>query len=183
MKVPAGYFFQSAYIVTDIHAAMRRWHEGNGAGPFYFMENVTLGEDSYRHRGTPSVVNFSMAIGNLGPFQIELIQPLKDEPSAYRDIYKFGEEGFHHLGMNPADYDATIAHYHARGYEIAQDGVSFGMRFCYFDARRDYDCMIEVVERVPVSAKVNAYMAEATNGWDGSNPYRPLMDLINRAVA
>ena len=182
MKRPPGLVFQSAYIVNDLRAAMKHWHDTNGAGPFYFMENVTMGPDTFSYRGTPSTVNFGVALGNMGNIQLELIQPYDDLPSAYRDTYKSGAEGFHHFGIVAHDYDAAITHYAARGYAISQSGVSNGMRFAYFDARRDSQCMLEVVENVATFRAVIAGLAKATDGWDGHDPYRSFVDLFEGAT-
>jgi hypothetical protein len=178
MKRPPGLVFQSAYIVNDLRAAMKHWHETTGAGPFYFMENVTMGPDIFSYRGTPSTVNFGVALGNMGNIQLELIQAYDDLPSAYRDSYKRGEEGFHHFGIVAYDYEAAHAHYAAR-YAEAQSGVSNGMRFAYFDARGDSQCMLEIVDDVANIRDVVAGLKKATDGWDGRNPYRPLTDLVS----
>jgi hypothetical protein len=136
------------------------------------MENMVIGPGDFHHRGVPSMVTLNVANGQLGPFQIELISQDDDRPSAYRDVYKQGEEGMHHMGMRTIEFDETVARYKTRGYEIAHVGKTMGMRFCYFDARRDFDCMIEIVESTEGGRKHAAMLLEVTAGWDGSNPYR-----------
>jgi hypothetical protein len=180
MRSPPGKVFQSAYIVNDLKASMKQWYETNCAGPFYFMENITMGPDIYSYRGRPSTANFGVALGNMGQFQLELIQPYDDLPSAYRDVYKSGEEGFHHFGIVAHDYEAALAHYAARGYAVSQSGISNGMRFCYFDARHEFQCMLEVVEDAPTYRAVVAGLRKATDGWDGCDPYRPLTDIVSK---
>jgi hypothetical protein len=183
MQLPSGNVFQSAYVVKDLKASMKRWHETHGAGPFFYMENCTMGPDTFSYRGKPGTVNFGVAIGNMGQFQLELIEPYDDLPSAFRDTYKVGEEGFHHFGIVARDYDEAIAHYTGSGYAVSQSGFSNGMRFTYFDTRREFQCMTEIIEDVPTNRRVTACLREATDGWDGRDPYRSLMDIINRIAA
>jgi hypothetical protein len=174
MKVPTSTFFQSAYIVSDLHSAMRRWHETHGAGPCLFSEHVTLGPDCFTYRDTPGSVRFDLALCHFGQFQLELIAPCDDAPSAFRDVYRAGEEGFHHLATIAAAFDTSVAHYKTRGYDVVQSGNAMGVRFCYFDARRDFGCMIEVIDDVPLTRTMSLMMEAATKGWNGEDPYRPL---------
>src|SRR5689334_7325468 len=85
MPRPLGNVFQSAYIVKDLRASMKHWYETNRAGPFFFMENITMGLEIYSYRGKPGTINIGVAPANMGQFQLELIQPYDDLPSAYRD--------------------------------------------------------------------------------------------------
>jgi hypothetical protein len=172
-KVPMG-FFQLAYVVNDIHAAMKAWHETHGAGPFFYMEKVTIGPEGFRYRGKPSTLTLDIANGQLGPFEIELIAQHDDTPSVYREVYKRGEEGMHHMAIRTAAYDKTLSAYKARGYEIAHIGDTMGMNFCYFDARRDFDCMIEVLALSEMGRITGGRTAAAAVDWDGRDPYRPV---------
>jgi hypothetical protein len=93
MQLSPGNVFQSAYVVKDLKASMKQWHETNGAGPFFYMEDCCMGPDTFSYRGSPSSVNFGVAIGHMGQFQLELIEPYDDVPSAFRDTYNVGEQG------------------------------------------------------------------------------------------
>jgi Glyoxalase/Bleomycin resistance protein/Dioxygenase superfamily len=180
MQLSPGNVFQSAYVVKDLKASMRRWHEANGAGPFFYMENWCMGPDTFSYRGKPGSVNFGVALGQMGQFQLELIEPYDDLPSAFRDTYKVGEEGFHHFGIVARDYDMAVAHYTTRGFAVAQSGLSNGMRFTYFDTRREFQCMTEIIEDVPTNRQLLSCVREAADGWGGGDPFRPLLDVINR---
>jgi hypothetical protein len=180
MQLSPGDVFQSAYVVKDLKASMRRWYEAHGAGPFFYMENWCMGPDTFSYRGKPSSLNFGVAFGQMGQFQLELIEPYDDLPSAFRDTYKIGEEGFHHFGIVARDYDRAIAHYAKCGHAVAQSGSSNGMRFTYFDTRPEFQCMTEIIEDVPTNRTLLAYVRAAADGWDGRDPFRPLLSVINR---
>ena len=59
MRVPNGTFMQMAWVVNDIEAAMRRWHENSGVGPFFYGPRTQL---DIVHRGKPSVFDFNGAL-------------------------------------------------------------------------------------------------------------------------
>ncbi|WP_156680428.1 VOC family protein [Sphingomonas profundi] len=168
--IPNGTYFQACWVVNDLHAAMRYWRETQGVGPFYYLEHPVVHD--FSHRGTPTTLDFTAALAQAGPLQIELIAQRDGRGSAYRDSFAEGQEGFHHLGTIADDYDATFDHYRARGYEVAHMGVSGDMRFAYFDTRRDMACMVEIIERKQSMTDFFRMIADAAIDWDGSDPYR-----------
>ena len=99
---------QIGVVVRDLDAALRHWTEALGVGPFFVLPN--LSPDGFRYRGEPSAPPLmSIALGNSGDMQVELIQQHDDHPSAYRDFLEAGREGVQHVSawLNPDDYDAT----------------------------------------------------------------------------
>jgi hypothetical protein len=164
--------FQNAFVVNDLKAGMKRWHEVNGAGPFHYTEMVFTAEE-FCYRGRSSPLSFSMAVGYLGNIQIELVQLHDDTPCAFHDVYKRGQEGMHHIGIIADDYDRTFTRY-ARQYDVAQSGTCMGMRFVHFDTRRDFGCMIEIIESHPLVHTTRELTLTTARGWDGKEPYRPM---------
>jgi len=164
-------FVQSCFIVPDIEAAMAEWLRVSDAGPFFVMSHVEPSNGVYR--GQPAKLNMSCAFAQSGPMQIELIEQHCDNPSVYRDMYPAGTGGFHHFCHWT---DGTIAeeveHYRARGIEAGYL-ASFGdLNFGYFDARNELGCFMEVLEREPGTLELFRMIAEAADGWDGSEPIR-----------
>lgn len=164
-------FVQSCFIVSDINAAMAEWHRVSDVGPFFVMANIRPENGLYR--GRPAELEMSCAFAQSGNMQIELIEQHSDGPSVYRDMFAPGEEGFHHFCYWA---DGTIAeeveHYRKRGIEAGYLG-SFGeLNYGYFDARKELGCFIEVLERYPGTMEMFAMIAEAAEGWDGSDPIR-----------
>jgi len=164
--------FQNAFVVSDLMAGMKRWHEIQGAGPFYYAEMVFTAEE-FSYRGKASPLNFGMALGYLGNIQIELVQLHDDTPCAFHDMYKRGQEGMHHIGIIAEDYDKTFARYDKR-YEVAQCGACMGMRFVHFDAREDFGCMVEIIESHPLVLTTRELTLTTSRDWDGRDPFRPM---------
>jgi hypothetical protein len=162
-------FFQSAWIVDDLDTAVQQWL-ATGVGPFYVFRNVVL--DKIDHRGTLTSMNISYAMAQAGPMQIELVFQHDDRPSAYRDVYRTGESGFHHIGCIVEDYDAAVREYTSRGIELAAKYVSGDVRVAYVDARKQLGFMIEIVEDRPSVRDSHAKIREASLHWDGRDPIR-----------
>jgi hypothetical protein len=122
---------QNAYIVQDLDEAIERWHAALGLGPFVVSRHLKFEHSLYR--GTPMPLDISAAFVQAGDLQIELICQHNPEPSAFRDLFAEGEEGFHHVAVFPEDYSRLISGYQARGFAVAAEfatargsGAAFG---------------------------------------------------------
>ena len=155
---------QYAWVVPKLEDAARHWHETAGIGPFLINRDLRLGAP--RYRGTPSETRFSTAVAQHGEIQIELVEQLDDSPSAYRDLVPQGATGFHHIAFIAADFDAGLAHYTTRGYDVAADGNFGPMRYAYIDTAADLGHMIEIVEDKPAIQSFFRAVRKAAERWD-----------------
>jgi len=163
---------QAAFIVNDLEAAVRRWITTAGVGPFFIVPHAKV--ERVQYRGAPAILDFSAALAQAGPLQIELIQQHNDGPSAYRDTYPKGQEGFHHVCMMTNHFDAELERHRAEGSATATQGAFGDMRFAYVDTRARLGHMTEVIEdRVSIKAMFKV-IADAAANWDGSDPIRHL---------
>ena len=95
---------QNCYVVNDLREACKRYNEVYGVGPFFVFDHIQLVKNWYR--GTEMPLDISAAFVQSGDLNIEFIQQHNDGPSCYRDMFKPGEEGFHHTAIFCKDYDA-----------------------------------------------------------------------------
>lgn len=163
MEMPFERIVQNAYIVNDIEAAARRWSETFGIGPFVLLEGIEM---PMRHRGTDGRIALSAALAFTGEIQIELIQQLSDGPSAYRDVYAPGQEGFHHVAILCRDFDAAVARHEALGHAMS---MSFGEpngRTAYMDARASIGSMIELYSDYRGIQDLYTMVAARAAAWD-----------------
>lgn len=168
-----GEFFQFCWVVKDLHAAMRQWHETTGTGPFFYVERPAVENYRYRGRSSPAPA-FSAAWANSGHSQIELLQQHDDFPSAYTDSLGLGGAGFHHVGTVPKDYDAELARYESQGVEVAHSATFVGQRYCYVDTRATVGWMIELMDINPETKDFYQLIEATAATWDGSDPYRKI---------
>lgn len=165
---------QICFIVPDLHAAMRQWQKSERCGPFFIMEKVQPENPVYR--GNPTFLEMTVGFAQAGDLQIELIQPLSAEPSAYTDSVERGTTGFHHVCYWVDDYVAERQRYHSLGVATAFE-ASFGtMRFAYYDTRELIGCMTETLESDAVVKALFDKVRTAAIGWDGRDPVRPLVE-------
>jgi hypothetical protein len=164
--LPAQHIVQNAYVVKDLDEAIDRWHGLWGIGPFFIRRHVAM--DRVFYRGHPAELDLSAAYVQAGPVQVELVMQHNAGPSAFRDMFAPGEEGLHHVAVIPHDYDATLAAYRGRGWEVAMELKTVAGRGAAFvDTRRLLGHMIEVC--IPSLALNELYedVAQAARNWDG----------------
>tara|TARA_R110002110_G_scaffold31396_3_gene110733 strand:+ start:5781 stop:6311 length:531 start_codon:yes stop_codon:yes gene_type:complete len=168
-----GKVCQNGYVVRDIEAALKHWTEVLGIGPFYYIEHVEC--DWFTYRGEPSPVDVSLALGNTGDLQIELIQQHNDAPSMYRDFLNAGQEGLQHMSYWTKDFQSDYDRALAAGFKPGQEGQIGGPdgRFAYFDTQTHPGTVIEISSIAgPQEAFFEGIRRDAI-GWDGRDPVRP----------
>jgi hypothetical protein len=166
---------QMAYIVDDIEAAMPRFAQALGIGPWFYFEKFPF--DKLEYRGQPVSLDLSLCLGMSGGMMYELIQQRDDLPSVYSEVRKERGWGFHHyaVGVTSADYQRTIDDYGARGYAQVLDAkVAVGARAAYVDARHDLHGMIEIIEMTEPVQELFGMIRASRQGWDGRDPIRRL---------
>ena len=165
LALDARSIFQMSWVVNDLDEAMRRWHKTAGVGPFLVQRHIQISNP--RYRGRPNQVDFSVAIGQAGPVQIELVQQHDDNPSCYRDTVPKGQEALHHMAIIAEDYDAALASYCDQGFAVASDGCFGDIRFSYVDTSAALGYMMEILESKDAIRRFFAGIAKASATWDG----------------
>lgn len=167
-----GQVIQMAYVVEDIHAAIDWWIHDARVGPWFQLEHFWAGDQ--RYRGAPSQADVAIAMAFAGHMQIELIQPLDDHPSVYRDVIAKRGYGFHHVGLCVADVDVEIAAYEARGYSLAfSANVPTGGAVAYMDDGRNDPGFLELIPGTLGMDGTFTRFWRASLDWDGRDPVRP----------
>ncbi len=172
MSQPLETVRQLAYVVRDLDAALRYWTETLKVGPFFLFEHCALLDQ--RYCGGPSAVDVSLALGNSGALQIELIYQHNDEPSVYKEFLDAGRVGVHHFGLMPVDYAAACAQYRALGFEAAFECTVGGAPLTYFDTVKTLGHYTELWDNSAVFKDLFLMVEDAAKGWDGRDPVRKL---------
>ncbi|HEY2774982.1 MAG TPA: VOC family protein [Candidatus Binatia bacterium] len=171
---------QIAFVVRDLDAALRYWTETLGVGPFFVFRQMAPIDFRYRGKASPPPL-LSIALGNSGDVQVELIEQHDDKPSAYRDFLASGREGLQHVSswVTRGGYDDLMTRELAGGRVPAHEGVVPGanVRFAYFDTdSAPGGVMYEMSEALESqAAALMAMIADAARNWDGSEPIRELV--------
>ncbi|MBA2933476.1 VOC family protein [Sphingomonas sp. CGMCC 1.13654] len=172
---PEAGILQIAYVVDDLHAAIEAWL-AEGVGPWYVLDRW-LPEDGL-YRGEVNRAEIAAALAFSGHTQIELLQPLDDHPSVYREVLEERGAGFHHIARGAAEFDVEVASYRERGFALAFSAVvGTGSRVAYLDTRSTMPGFVELIETTPANDAFFTAIYEAAKTWDGSAPVRPFEAL------
>ncbi len=120
-------FKQSALVVEDLDAAVRRWSDELGIGPWtaYRLEPPRLKEMYYR--GAEVTFSLRHALAWQGELQFELVQPL-DGPSIWADHLAVHGPGMHHIGKYVSDHAGAVAAALEAGFEPLQSRAASASR-------------------------------------------------------
>lgn len=167
-----GNIRQIAYVVPDIHAAIDRLARNSGIGPWFVYENMI---SSYHSKGNLIELELTMAFGNSGDLQIELIQQMSPQESIYTEFLKAHPQADrpHHYAAWPENFEDVRNRAFALGYVVLRDSVSPRGQMAYFHHPDQPAFICEVTELTPARKHVYASVATAAKGWDGTDPVRP----------
>jgi hypothetical protein len=169
MAVPPRVIKQIAYIVADLDAAIGYWVEVVGAGPFFRIDGARTADA--RYRGAPIEGEVSLALGNWGGVQIELIAPHGDGPTVFREL----PHGVHHLAMFAQDFDADSARLSDLGHRVAFELTLPGVcRVRYHDTLAVFGHFLELWESTDTMQALVTMIDESARDWDGRDPIRRL---------
>jgi hypothetical protein len=160
--------FQEAYYVRSIDEAAQKWAKAFGAGPFFMVRHHHCEEFTYR--GTAVEADVSYAFGYLGDRMIQFIEQHDDKPSIYRDMYKDGEEGFHHVAYLVDDFAAERQRWLDLGYELATELYADEVNAGYFDTRSLNGGFTEIHGDPGHILGMFHIWKRAHQEWDGTTP-------------
>jgi hypothetical protein len=167
-----GQTIQTAYVVQDIHQSIAWWTGEARVGPWFLLDHF-LAPDQ-RYRGAQATADVAIAMGFSGSMCIELIQPLDDNPSVYKETIEARGYGFHHIGVAVSDVDAELPAYVARGYTLAfRANVPTGGAVAYLDNGRNDPGMLELIPATSGMDEAFTRFHAAAQNWDGTDPIRP----------
>lgn len=167
---------QIAFVPDDFDAALAHWTQAMGVGPFFVMESIVL-EDG-RFMGAPSDCRFTIALAQWGDVQIELIRQENDAPSIYRGDYLPQGGAMHHVCLLTDDIAGARAAVESGGGLVLVEGkVGADGAVIYADCgpastRPNAGAIIEILQPASGSEGLFAMIADAAQGWDGSEPVR-----------
>jgi len=112
------------------------------------------------YHGSPGNFKFRIAFTQLGPIELEIIQPLEGE-NIYQDFLESHGEGLHHLLFEVDDIDQLQKELEPLGIKKIQSGTGIrpGTTWAYFDTANLVGFILEVRSRV--------------SGSDGTTPVPP----------
>ncbi len=135
---------QIGVIVRDVAKSARRYAEVFGIP---VPQIVEIANDSFArtvHRGQPSRASGKAAFFDLGPVQMELIEPV-GAPSTWDEFLQTKGEGIHHIAFRVTEMPAAIEFLKSKGMECIQEGGWDGGQYAYVDASAQLGTILELL--------------------------------------
>jgi methylmalonyl-CoA/ethylmalonyl-CoA epimerase len=136
---------QIGIVVRDLGAAMRRYVDEYGIGPWKIYEFIAKDLHEY---GQPVKRSWRLAVAMVGQLQWELIEPL-DEDSIYARFLAEKGGGVHHIAVAAQSFDELLAAEAKRGVEVVLSGEFEGVKVAYLGTDRDLGVILEIYSGMP----------------------------------
>ena len=141
---------QVGFVVKDLDAAVENWVRMFGVGPWHFYTYGKPLVKKMSYHGKPIEYRMRLALANIGPLRIELIQPLEGD-TVYADFVREHGYGMHHFGLLTDDMEGSLAQARAAGLAMTMDGAGYGKNgdghYAYLDTEDALGTTIELIER------------------------------------
>ncbi len=138
---------QVAIVVKDIEASAKRYSEVLGLPVPGVITLVPGLEVKQTYCGLPSDARAKLAFFQLGPVQLELIEPMGGE-STWQEVLDRKGEGFHHIAFWVENMQKRVDFLKGHGIPMIQRGDMGEGQFAYFDAEKQLGVVLELLEQV-----------------------------------
>jgi len=135
---------QIGVIVKDAKKTARHYAEVFGIP---CPKVVPIADDSFAHtifKHHPSQGSGRAAFFQLGPVEIELIQPV-GVPSTWAEFLRERGEGIHHIAFRTATIGEAQEFLRSQGMETVQTGGWDGGSYAYIDATQQLGTILELL--------------------------------------
>ena len=139
---------QIGILTHDLKKCTEYWAKFLGEPVPEFEELPPYEESRALYNGKPCHGKTIASFFRLENVQIELIQPIGDEPSYWKDCLDKNGEGFHHIAFAAKDMERTIEELEAEGFgPLKQFGYFPRGAYAYFDTQDSLQMIVELLER------------------------------------
>lgn len=143
-KLDSNIVIQIGLIVKDVEKTAGHYAEVFGIP----KPAVTpIAEDAFantNYRGQLSSAKGKAAFFNLGPVEIELIEPV-GSPSTWEEFLRTRGEGVHHIAFKTVDMDPAREFLASKGMETVQQGGWDGGQYAYVDCTEQLGTILELL--------------------------------------
>ncbi len=137
---------QVALVVKDIEASARRWAALLDVPVPNVITTAPGLEVEQTYKGVPSGAQAKLAFFQLGPVQLELIEPLGGD-STWQEVLDRKGEGFHHIAFWVEGMQRSVDYLREHGIPMVQRGDMGEGQYAYFDAEEPLGVTLELLER------------------------------------
>lgn len=140
---------QIGIVVRDLERATQYLTSLFGIGPFRFIEWPNRPNSKYIYRGNEEHIKIRQAFVQLGPLELELIQPMEGDRNAYREFLEQKGGGIHHVLFEVDDMDQVVRSLSEKGVGVLQAGTGIrpGTRWALLDTQEWVGFLLELRQR------------------------------------
>lgn len=147
---------QVAILVKDLDRTVENYWTQFGIGPWHFYTYGRPLVKQMSYHGQPADYQMRIALSQIGPLRIELIEAQEGD-SIYRDFIKEHGYGVHHLGILVEDMQTALAQVTSTGMNMIQDGAGFGLdgdgHYAYLETEDTLGVTLELIQRPKARVK------------------------------
>ena len=142
---------QIGIVVRDLEQATQWLTSLFGIGPFRFIEWPNRPDSKYFYRGNEEHIKIRQAFVQVGPLELELIQPMEGDRNAYREFLEKKGGGIHHVLFEVDDMDGAVRNLSEKGIGVLQAGTGIrpGTRWTLLDTQELVGFLMEFRHRAP----------------------------------
>ena len=149
-QFPVTNIAQICVLVPDLDKAVRNYYHRFGIGPWTLYTYDSKFVPRQTRHGKPCSYASRIALANVGPMRIELIQPLEGE-TVYTEFIKKHGYGVQHLGVLTDNMASSLEQAAEAGLAMTMDGSGFGLdgdgHYAYLDTEDLVGITFELIER------------------------------------
>jgi methylmalonyl-CoA/ethylmalonyl-CoA epimerase len=134
---------QIGVVIRDLDAAMKRYWEEFGLGPWQINTFDSTNTRDMVIRGQRQNFAARAATTQIGNVEWELIEPLDDD-SIYAEFLREHGEGLHHVGFAVKDFQQAMAFFRDKDTEVLLGGTWNDIEMAYWDTRDTLGCIAEI---------------------------------------
>ena len=108
---------------------------------------VPIADDAFantNYRGQSSTAKGKAAFFDLGPVQMELIEPV-GAPSTWEEFLRTHGEGIHHIAFKTGNLTDARKFLESRGMETIQSGAWDGGQYAYIESTKQLGTILELL--------------------------------------
>jgi catechol 2,3-dioxygenase-like lactoylglutathione lyase family enzyme len=141
---------QVAILVKDLDITVEKYWSMFGIGPWHFYTYAKPLVKKMSYHGQPADYQMRIALSQIGPLRIELIEA-REGNSIYADFIKEHGYGVHHLGILVENMNDALAQAYSAGLNMIQDGTGFGLdgdgHYAYLETEKFLGVTLELIQR------------------------------------
>ena len=151
MSVELKRAVQIGIVVDDLERTTHLLSTLFGIGPFRFIEWPNRPDSHFTYQGKEEPIKIRQAFVQVGPLELEFIQPLEGDRNAYREFLDRTGGGIHHLLFEVPDIEAVVNEVAKSGVEVLQTGTGIrpGTRWALLDTLQQAGLYLELRHRPP----------------------------------